>query len=379
MSFIVSDLFSKLNKDVWRDNVDFAADIAGANAKIWHAETDEQIVEALNEWLQRYQPCLFGRLAAKLNLIEYCIITEADLLRDDEFIREKIQASRTEWTSSGFRGAKSGFILFVASPKIATALPDDNLLSLAKKLCSLYLLDEINEDEIYTDEIWLEKPGNAKLTWKWLSGVNYFCSNADGRWWQDHRIPGGLAFSVNSVGHMAKAGGIAEIMNAMNEMLEVNNENFIGSKVNSLGQALEFAMRTINMSSETVSGKATCLIPVNDNAQPACPIKLPPNLEGKDHKNYRGYYHTDITLPSEYFRADVARPENSKEYLLDFSYLYDDDVLNYDFIKMGKGRTVRSFANRTPIPVNINPKTFFAQPREEEIRQDSRLFRVLTQ
>jgi hypothetical protein len=65
-------------------------------------------------------------------------------------------------------------------------------------------------------------------------------------------FPGGLAFSINSVGHMAKACGIAKIMNGMNNLLDINDETFIESKVDSLVQALEFAMRTIDIASNSI-------------------------------------------------------------------------------------------------------------------------------
>jgi hypothetical protein len=76
---------------------------------------------------------------------------------------------------------------------------------LALRLCSLYLLEEVAPDRIFLDEIWLEKPGRDATTWRWHAGVNSFRAQGDGRWWQDHLMPGGIAFSVNSVGHMVKS------------------------------------------------------------------------------------------------------------------------------------------------------------------------------
>lgn len=64
--------------------------------------------------------------------------------------------------------------------------------ALAQQLCSLYLLNEVDVDRIYHEEIFLEQPGADCRMWQWMAGVNYFCTNGDGRWWQDHRIPGGL-------------------------------------------------------------------------------------------------------------------------------------------------------------------------------------------
>src|SRR5713101_2838358 len=30
---------------------------------------------------------------------------------------------------------------------------------------------------------------------------NIFCAQADGRWWQDHRTPGGVMITSNALGH----------------------------------------------------------------------------------------------------------------------------------------------------------------------------------
>jgi hypothetical protein len=379
MSKDISDLFSQIESDSWRKENDFSEEVKQANNDLIEAGNNkEKIIEILNKWLQKYQPCLFGRLAAKLDLLSFCILTEQDLMKDDQEILDKIQDARTKWTTAGYKGEKSGFILFISSPKIAYATPNKTLMLLTKKLCSYYLLTTIDQDVVYTDEIWLEKPGTGQVTWKWLAGVNYFCANADGRWWQDHRIPGGLAFSVNSVGHMAKSSGIAKIMNGLNQMLGIDEENFKESKVDSLDQALEFAMRTIAMASETISGKATELLPITETSvEPPCPIALPKQLVGKDHRSYKGYYHTDITIPSEYFTTDIARSKNCEVYSLDFTYLYDKDLSNPDFITMGEGRKVRSYSKNEISSFNANPKRSFAQPIEEEVKPDSRLYKII--
>ena len=68
------------------------------------------------------------------------------------------------------------------------------------------------------------------MTWEWLAGVNYFCAQGDRRWWHDHRIPGGMALSVNSVGHLAKAGKISEALASLNKELGVDPSEFVGEK-----------------------------------------------------------------------------------------------------------------------------------------------------
>ena len=154
-----------------------------------------------------------------------------------------------------------------------------------------------------------------------------------------------MAFSVNSVGHMVKSGILAKGMLALEEALGAPPEGWDRSKVDSLGKALVLAMQTIHSASNAVSGKATELLALPKDAagKPVieCPVQLPPFLADKDFTQYLGRYHTDVTVPSEYFRPDVQRPGELHEHILDFSYLFQSGVDNPDFTTMGAGRQIR--------------------------------------
>ena len=71
--------------------------------------------------------------------------------------------------------------------------------------------------------------------------------------------------------------------------------------MDSLTRALQMAMQTIGNASEAVSGKATELLPLPsdplDLPVSKCPIDLTGRLADKNFCWYRGYYHTDHTLP----------------------------------------------------------------------------------
>lgn len=345
MSQTVADLLSRLTPDPWRASTPFSGDIADANKRIFEAgDASDTICGVLREWLQKHQPCLFGRIAARQELISYCILTERDLRQDDEAIRAKIQDARLKWLQGGFVGKKSGFVVLAAAPILTLATPDQALKALAQQLCSLYLLKEVDVDRIYHEEIFLEQPGADRRMWQWMAGVNYFCTNGDGRWWQDHRIPGGLAFSVNSVGHLVKTGAIArELSEEGSQTRGGLSEPFVATRVDSLGKALQLAMQTIGKASDAASGKATALVPRSggDLAMPSCPVDLPSFLRDKDCRHYVSYYHTDITIPAEYFLADVARPSHCKARTMEFTYLFDTDIHNPDFLTMGAGRRIR--------------------------------------
>lgn len=354
MSHHVADFFKSIRPDPWRADVGFAPEVQAANAALFSlTASDTGASEAiLSNWLQKHQPCLFGRIAAKYGLLTYCVLSEKDLLSSDEHVQERIQEARTSWTHDAFEGRKSGFVISIISERLAGAIPDAAVGELARRIASLYLEDEILFDRIYLDQVWLEKPGYDRATWAWPVGVNYFSSHGDQRWWNDHRFPGGLAFSMNSVGHMVKSGLVSQSTHELSELFDLSEQDWKPPKVDSLPLALEFAMRTIAKASMAVSGPATTLLPAPADASlPACPTILPSFLSGKNHCEYSGYYHTDYTLPSEYFRAEAARPDDVKQHQLDFTYLFDDRPENPDFKKVGVGRKVRLGPSRGDLEV----------------------------
>lgn len=344
MAHRTAELMGKLTPDRWREQSGFAPDLAEASRLIFAATSEDKAKVVLSEWLARHQPCLFGRIAAKNGLLAFCILNDDDLSQDDAHVRDRIQKARTEWTRAGYRGEKSGFVILAAAPAIMNAEPNSALQEFAQHLCSLYLLDECEPDKILMDDIALEGPGKERAVWKWLTGVNVFAAAGDGRWWQDHRIPAGLGFSVNSVGHLVKSSKLAKLEKQIEEVLGAGAEPFAQKVVDDLPKALDFAMRTIMSASDAVSGKATWLLDDPGNLPAACPAELSKGLAGKNYCEYAGYYHTDMTIPSSYFRPDLQRPSNVGELHLDFTYLFHDSVDNSAFMTMGVGRRVRGEA-----------------------------------
>ena len=344
---MLSELYKHLVEDPWRASQGFSEEMTQANTLLMKADTDAERAGILNAWMEKYQPCLFGRIAAKKNLITYCFLTDVDLTGSDSAVRDKVQLARTQWTRLAYEGRRSAFVLVAISTSLINALPDANLLAFAKHLASLYLLQEVRADDICLDEVFLEMPGPTRATWRWNVGVNFFGAGGDKRWWQDHRIPGGVGFSANSVGHLVKSGQIAESVNELERVLGVQSGDLVTTKITSLPTALEWAMRTIHNASEGPSGKATELLPLDasQTGAPACPVTLPKFLQDRDYCEYRGYYHTDITVPSEYFDGAVNRPDAQQAKALDFTYLFDERTINPDFTTTATGRRVRGLTN----------------------------------
>jgi hypothetical protein len=154
-----------------------------------------------------------------------------------------------------------------------------------------------------------------------------------------------MSFSVNSVGHLVKSGMIAKAMNELDGLTGAPGEGYPEAKIDSLAKALDLAMRTIDKASVAVSGKATELLPLPDDHSelpiPECPVKLSDAMSDKNFCEYRGRYHTDYTLPSEYFLPDVERPKGLKVHSLDFTYLFHKSIANPDFRLMGEGHQIR--------------------------------------
>jgi hypothetical protein len=343
MSESIVNLMDGLTPDPWRAKSGFSQDVVEIHERVLTEQmNDDVIAAALNSWLASYQPCLFGRIGAKIGLISYCILSESDLMESDAFIQEKIQRARLHWLQAGLAGDKSAFVILAISQRIALAQPDSTVMQLARKICSLYLLREIQPDQIYLDSMELDVMGKRGARIRWDVGVNYFAAHGDKRWWHDHRIPGGLAFSMNSVGHMVKSGKLAKAMKQFEQSLSVISEDWRHPSIDSLDKALIYAMRTIANASNAISGKATELLPstITDSMLNPCPIELPSDLRDRNCREYSGYYHTDISLPSEYFRPDVARPTYIGSRLLDFTYLFEKGIDNLDFINVGEGRQV---------------------------------------
>jgi len=363
MADSILHLYSQLEPDGWRERVGFSPEVEEANRRLYAPGiTDAEAEQALGTWLQKHQPCLFGRIAAKLDGISYCILREADLERPDEFIKDKIQAARLAWTRDGFDGKKSALIILAVSPRIGNALPGPTMRELARRLCHLYLEEDIETDYAHLEQIYLQKPGARMTTWKWFAGVNYFCAQGDKRWWQDHRIPGGMAFSVNSVGHLVKSGMIAKAMNELDGLTGAPNEDYPEAKIDSLAKALDLAMRTIDKASVAVSGKATELLPLPDDHSelpiPECPVKLSDAMLDKNFCEYRGRYHTDHTLPSEYFLPGIERPDGLKVHSLDFTYLFHKSITNPDFKLMGEGHQIRRIDGDDGFALTFNERRY---------------------
>lgn len=324
----LQELVDRLVPDGWRSTHDFASDFKPCHQSLIESTLDDVRSKALDEWLASNQPCLFGQEAAKRGRIEYCFLTQADLIRGDDHVGGRIAGARLRWRCRGRKGETSAFIISVVSDLVARAEPNGALLDVAQRIVELYLCRDVPADRTVHDELFLE----AAESRSWKVGVNFFGAQGDGRWWKDHRIPGGIAFSMNSVGHFACVRRLAKG--------DAEREQAHG-----LDRALLVAMQLINRTTEGVSGRNTRLHECAQHPEPAgvqCPVELPKALAGKNRCEYAGLYHTDHTLPSAYFVPVEFRPEGPVIDNLDLTYLFHDSPDNPDYRAMGLGLSQES-------------------------------------
>ena len=169
-------------------------------------------------------------------------------------------------------------------------------------------------------------------------------------------------------------------MKEMDTQLGGPFEDYPEPKVDSLAKALELAMRTIDMAADAVSGKATELLP-SPISLTECPVKLSNKVRNKDCNEYKGFYHTDYTLPSEYFLPDIVRPVHITPHLLDFTYLFKRGVDNPDFRLLGEGHQIRDLTMENSLErtnaEDLQMKVAKGEPHEVLIDENERLLTAL--
>jgi hypothetical protein len=308
-------LLRRLEGDPWRKNNPFSDDIKTAcEVLIDPFARDDERKEAIRGWLAKFQPCVFGQVAARSDRLFISILDEDLLSLGDQAIREKLTLDRNAWKqwSLGEKGLH-GFLLLVLSPRVHYAAPNCALKDFAERIRWLFMReskrDPVGNDMVY-EALYLKNPQTGNFH-RFRVILDFFASAGDRRWWHDHRIPGGIAFTFNSLGHMART----------REWYERNT--------NPVEWAAKMGMLTIsNAFDHPKHGKATQLIDLENGASfksTQCPFgdieRLPGQIKGKDWTTYKGFHHTDHSIRGEFFDGREAPDHSRGEYFLDFSYI----------------------------------------------------------
>jgi hypothetical protein len=340
---MIGDLIEDLPQDRWRESNPFSPDMQACHNVLFRAGSSRgEMAMALGNWLADEQPCLFGRMEARQHRLAYCLLTENDLERGDDHVRMRIQEDRDAWKRRAMGGGSHGFIILAISPRIARAAVGPELQRLACHLCDLYL-GQNELDRILLDDLVLEIQTEAGQEYRsWRVGVNYFSAQGDGRWWRDHRVPGGMAYSMNSVGHMARTR--ADAMIRRNGELAEGCRDLPRERLNYW--ALPTAMKTIG-SPVADSTRGTWLAErghfEEDREPPTYDQrhKVFGSLARFSENRYFGRYHTDETIPSPYF--DVTITNLTEAPLRDdlyFTYLHSPG--DRDYTSMGIGALIQA-------------------------------------
>jgi hypothetical protein len=311
----LTQLLDRLEGDSFRTKVPFSTDIKTACEVLLNpfARDDERKV-AIRGWVAKNQPCVFGQVAAQGDRLFISVIDDDLLGKGDLAVMEKLQRDRRTWKHWSMEGkGRHGFLLVVLSPKLHNAAPNRALKDLADRIRDLFGADsqpdEVGNDMVY-EWLYLKNPKTRRYH-KFRVILDFFASAGDGRWWSDHRFPGGFAFTFNSLGHMART----------REWYERNT--------NPTEWAAKLAMLTIaNAHPHQIHGRATSLIELQ-NGKPRKPMRcpftnpdtLPAPIKGKDWTTYQGFHHTDHSVRAEFFDSREGPDRSRGQYSLDFSYI----------------------------------------------------------
>jgi hypothetical protein len=334
----IEQLLYDLKTDPWRVQHPFSDEIEQFHDRLFDPDvTRSQKADVVKEWLASvHYPCLFGRKAAKAGSLSVLILEERDLLGSDQQITELIRDARDVWRSEALDGKKHALVILAVSERLAHAKPDETILAISRRLCEMYLSLPVQPDFVHRDELFLRVNTVPERRVRWEVGVDNFAAQADGRWWHDHRIPGGLAFSMNSVGHMVRT--LVERALELNVDLRKRAAELTREKL--IQFALPMAMRTILFAQENSNHPGTKLRPRAAGAAHSVDqreLERSAAMKGVlqwDETTYAGLYHTDHSLRSEFFQEDSKR--RSAPWELDFTYLHARTELDYQAISIGE-------------------------------------------
>ncbi len=332
-----------LCEDSWRKQHPFSPDMQEANAVLHHPFVHpDEMERVMRHFCTKRQPCNFGRIGGKHGFIHFCFLTDRELRGKDHEIREHIARAKRSWKKRALRELDSpphAFMLVVASPRVALAAPDENLKRFAARIRDLAGFRPTRvaagTNAVVSDFLYLKNPAD-ELYYGFQFNLDFFAAAGDQRWWHDHRVPGGIAFTANATGHMR----------AWQEWYGPDKgtdrgEFFVKNAMYTVAQAHPLKAPPGKRETATTSpddpiaeGRVTWLRKLVDHRpfkDSPCPFKgeTPKRLEGMDWTTYGGLLHTDHAVRDEFFTDGTEPPTKGAPYEMDFTYLYDKRTSDY--------------------------------------------------
>lgn len=314
---MILDMRYRGTPDRFRKQHPFSEDIESVHAILFSSKYSKRKKRgAYMHWLESNQPCVFGRVAAKNKYVFVCLLEEDEILRmrrGDEDLRDTIQDHRQVWKRHALEGLSSSFVILLLSKSITDKEPGDALKEVCRRLLELYMeVEPIPDDTILPQREYVFLRRKAKIL-KFSTLPNVFCSQADGRWWHDHRTPGGVMITSNALGHFAYARPGLDVLEEKDKVLNLEN-----------------AMRTISNAFPGADGRkprglthcpATWLTKLTEGE--SSPLRDTSAFKSYSPDHYEGYFHTDHLIPSAFFRKE-RDPKNLATFdNLSFRYIVD--------------------------------------------------------
>jgi hypothetical protein len=341
----------------------FSEDIESVHAILFSPRYNKRTkIRVYREWLERYQPCVFGKVASKNKHVFICLLEEHEIVRmkrGDDDLRDTIQDYRQAWKRYALEGMVSSFLILIVSRSIVTKEPGDRLKDICRRLLELYMEVDVADDTILPQREYVflrpsSEAGRPDIL-KFSTLPNVFCAQGDGRWWQDHRTPGGVMMTSNALGHF--------VYSRKKGALPQDKDKLV---------ALENAMRTINNAYRDPATKksgrlrhcpATHLVPRAQGE--ASPLRSTSDFSAFSPDHYQGYFHTDHLIPSVFFQPERDSKELTHYEDLSFKYIFDPEGDPKDHAELMTGvkaswYEVRSNINRLPdfVDPEKNPTSF---------------------
>jgi hypothetical protein len=204
----LANLLARLDGDDWRKQNPFSVEVSIASEVLLnpYARDDERKL-AIKAWVAKHQPCVFGQAAARADRLYVAIITEAKIAEGDDAVREQLKLEKNTWKQWSLEEkGRHGFLVVFAMPKLFYAAPNRALRDVSDYFRSLFLHAPTKDpagNDICHEWLYLRNPKTSQFV-KFRVILDYFASAGDKRWWHDHRFPGGVAFTLNSLGHMVR-------------------------------------------------------------------------------------------------------------------------------------------------------------------------------
>jgi hypothetical protein len=293
----------------------FGADIDRAHRVLLDPDAAEPQKEAeLRRWLALYQPCLFGRLAARQGAgtaaskglgFEIVWIADRDLDLGEEHVAARIQAGRRAWKERAERGESSALLIFFNSERLALARPGAELREAARRLAELYLVEfgRVDGDVVYTEAVPLRHPDGRLHVYK--ASTQLFYTGAHLMRNHDRRIPGGMVISMNGPGHLARSLALRRVTPDYPRAVEFVRSTAMRSIGNGgIGHPAALSSSWHNRLDAPHATGGECPVP-----SPRTAPSRRAALEQVDHDRFSAVYQIDVLIQSDVLGETDPRPQ----------------------------------------------------------------------